>query len=398
MSKLSLALLLWSCSFGLVQAQTPVDVGKVMADAQQQTDTLMYYLYASIMSRSQPSDSGFPRTIERGQLKLVSSRDWTSGFFPGELWLLYGYTHITKWKELAEAYTLAMIKEQNNATSHDIGFKIYCSFGTGYRLTHDSFYRRVIIKSARTLSTRFNPKIGSIRSWDHHRNLWDFPVIIDNLMNLELLFEATRLTGDSSFYRIAVTHANTTMKNHYRPDYSSWHVVDYDTVTGRVKRKMTWQGANDSSAWARGQAWGLYAYTMCYRYTLDRRFLAHAEHIAAFILHHPRLPADKIPYWDFNAPDGDPRDASAAAIVASGLYELCQYSHNAGEYRAVADTILVSLTDHYRAPFGTNKGFILLHSTGGKPSNTEMDVPINYADYYYLEALLRSQSSTTLPK
>jgi len=317
-----------------------------------------------------------------------------------------------------------MEKEKTNATTHDMGFKIYCSFGNGYRLTDDKAYRDVIIQSARTLSTRFNPLIGSMRSWDHHRNLWGFPVIIDNMMNLELLFEATRLTGDSSFYKIAVSHANTTMKNHYRGDYSSFHVVDYDTVTGKVVKKMTWQGANDSSAWARGQAWGLYAYTMCYRYTKDPVYLRQAEHIAAFILHHPRLPADKIPYWDFDAPgiprtpsgsttsaqpsgsttsskpsgsttaapDTIPRDASAAAVIASGLYELSGYSSNAGEYRKAADNILKNLTANYRSPIGDNKGFILLHSTGGKPSNTEIDVPMNYADYYYLEALLRSRS------
>jgi hypothetical protein len=369
-------------------------VGKVMSGAAAQTKVLL----DSLKMRGAAGGAFSPRTIENGQLKLVGSRDWTSGFFPGELWMLYGFTMNEEWKKLAEQYTAQMENEKTNGTSHDMGFKMNCSFGSGYRLTHDPAYRAVLIQSARTLSTRFNPKIGSIRSWDHHRNLWDFPVIIDNMMNLELLFEATQFTGDSSFYRIAVTHANTTMKNHYRPDYSSFHVVDYDTVTGQVRRKMTWQGANDSSAWARGQAWGLYAYTMCYRYTHDRRYLEQAEHIASFILNHPHLPADKIPYWDFNAPDGDPRDASAAAVIASGLYELSTYSKQGASYGAAADTILVNLTDHYRAPAGTNKGFILLHSTGGKPSNTEVDVPINYADYYYLEALLRSQASTTLPK
>jgi len=396
MPKLSFTLLLCFYSFGLVRAQSPVDVNMVITGAAAQTKVLL----DSLKMRGAAGGAFSPRTIEKGQLKPVPSKDWTSGFFPGELWMLYSFTKNEEWKKLAEQYTALMENEKTNGTSHDVGFKIYCSFGSGYRLTHDPAYRAVIIQSARTLSTRFNPKIGSIRSWDHHRDLWDFPVIIDNLMNLELLFEATRLTGDSSFYRIAVTHANTTMKNHYRPDHSSWHVVDYDTVTGQVKRKMTWQGANDSSAWARGQAWGLYAYMMCYRYTHDPIYLEQAEHIASFILNqdHQHLPADKIPYWDFNAPGisnggmgTEPRDASAAAIIASGLYELSAYSKQGAAYRAAADTILVSLTDHYRAPAGTNKGFILLHSTGQKPTNSEVDVPINYADYYYLEAVLRSQ-------
>lgn len=373
---------------------SPVDIGRVMGDAGKQTRILL----DSVRVRGAAGGAFSPRTIENGRLKLVASRDWTSGFFPGELWMLYAFTHNEEWKDRAREFTALMENEKTNATTHDMGFKINCSFGTGYRLTLDPAYRDVIIRSARTLSTRFNPKIGCIRSWDHHRELWGYPVIIDNMMNLELLFEATRLTGDSSFYHIAVSHANTTMKNHYRPDHSSWHVVDYDTVTGQVKHKMTWQGANDSSAWARGQAWGLYTYTMCYRYTRDRRYLDQAEFIAHYILANPNMPADKVPYWDFNAPDGDPRDASAAAIIASGLYELSTYSEQGEVYRAAADTILVTLTDHYRAPVGSNKGFILLHSTGGKPSNTEVDVPLNYADYYYLEALLRSQSSAATPK
>ena len=377
---------------------SPVDLPRVMADAEQQTKILLREIGHSPTDTTTTPFS--PRTIENGQLKLVPSRDWTSGFFPGECWMLYAYTGNEQWRQTAVTFTAAMEREKTNATSHDMGFKIDCSFGNGYRLTKDSAYRDVIIRSARTLATRFNPLIGCIRSWDHHRNLWGFPVIIDNMMNLELLFEATRLTGDSSFYRIAVTHANTTLKNHFRKDYSSFHVVDYDTLTGKVVRKMTWQGYSDSSAWARGQAWGLYAYTMCYRYTKDPAYLRQAEHIAAFILHHPRLPADKIPYWDFDAPAAssaaspdEPRDASAAAVIASGLYELSIYSNQGPWYRAQADTILVNLTAHYRAATGSNKGFILLHSTGSKPANSEVDGPLNYADYYYLQALLRSNGA-----
>ncbi|HLZ89104.1 MAG TPA: alginate lyase family protein, partial [Puia sp.] len=353
-----------------------------------------------------------PRTIENGKLKLVTSRDWTSGYFPGELWFLYNFTGSGEWKEQAKVFTAAMEREKTNGTTHDVGLKINCSVGAGYRYTDDPKYKQVMIDAARVLSTRFNPKIGCIRSWDHHRELWQYPVIIDNMMNLELLFEATQLTGDSSFYRIAVSHANTTMKNHYRKDYSSWHVVEYDTVTGEVRRKMTWQGYSDSSAWSRGQAWGLYGYTMCYRYTHDPRYLQQAEHIAAFILHHPRLPVDKIPYWDFDAPgiprtgqpvggmgalsataaakDTVPRDASAAAVLASGLYELSHYSRMGKRYRSTADTILVNLTKYYRSPVGANDGFILLHSTGTRRTNTEVDEPLCYADYYYLEALSRS--------
>ncbi|HTI07618.1 MAG TPA: alginate lyase family protein [Puia sp.] len=392
----------------------------VFADAEKQTHLLLREIKAAQATATNP-DLFSPRTIENGQLKLVPSKDWTSGFFPGVLWMLYEYTGNNEWKEQAATFTAAMEKEKTNGTTHDMGFKIYCSVGNGYRLTKDPHYKEVIIQSARTLSTRFNPRIGCIRSWDHHRNLWGFPVIIDNMMNLELLFEATKLTGDSSFYRIAVSHANTTMKNHFRSDYSSCHVVDYDTLTGKPVKKMTWQGYSDESAWSRGQAWGLYAYTMCYRETGDKTYLQQAEGIARFILHHPHLPEDKVPYWDFNAPgipagpvdgantasaippaaitpalDTVPRDASAAAVIASGLYELSSYSSNGKEYRAAADKILKSLTDKYRSAPGDNKGFILSHSTGSRPSNSEVDAPLNYADYYYLEALLRSEGR--LPK
>src|SRR5688572_5754287 len=212
------------------------------------------------------------------------------------------------------------------------------------------------------------------------------------MMNLELLFAATRLSGDSSFYKIAVSHANTTMANHFRSDYSTYHVIDYDTATGKVVKRNTHQGYADESAWSRGQAWGLYGYTMCYRETRDPKYLQQADHIAAFILHHPNLPKDKVPYWDFNAPGipNEPRDASAAAVMASALYELSQYSTHKKEYLSVANTILQNLTNSYRSPIGENKGFLLVHSTGSKPANSEVDVPLSYADYYYLEAVLRS--------
>jgi hypothetical protein len=373
----------------LSQAQK-VNVAKVFEDVKKQTFVMMTNVTDA--AENNP-DLVSPRTLENGNLKLVPAKDWTSGFFAGELWMLYGVNHQPQWKATAEAYTAKLEKEKFNGGTHDMGFKIYCSYGTGYKLTKDAAYRDVIIQSAKTLSTRFNPKVGCIRSWDHHKEQWGYPVIIDNMMNLELLFAATRLTGDSSFYKIAVSHANTTMKNHFRPDHSSYHVVDYDTVTGNVVKRNTHQGYADESAWARGQAWALYGYTMCYRETKDVAYLRQAENVAKFILNHPNLPADKIPYWDFNAPGipNEPRDASAAAVIASGLFELAKYSQNKKEYLNVANTILQNLTNNYRSPIGANKGFILLHSTGSKPQNSEVDVPINYGDYYYLEALLRSK-------
>jgi rhamnogalacturonyl hydrolase YesR len=338
-----------------------------------------------------------PRTVENGKMKLVDTQDWTSGFFPGSLWYLYQATGDKKWLTQARRFTRLSEPEKLNTTTHDLGFMIYCPFGNGYRLTKNADYRTVIIQAARSLSTRFNPTAGVIKSWDHHDKNWQFPVIIDNMMNLELLFEATKLSGDSSFYRLAVTHANTTLRNHYRPDFSSYHVVDYDPQTGAVRGKMTAQGYADASAWARGQAWGLYGFTMCYRETHNPTYLQQAEHIAQFILHHPNLPADKVPYWDYNDPaiPNAPRDASAAAITASALYELSSFSAANGHYyRQQADEILASLQTKYAAPVGEDHGFLLLHSTGHKPAKSEIDVPLIYADYYYLEALLRAQSPT----
>ena len=330
-----------------------------------------------------------PRTSENGKLKMVKGQDWTSGFFPGELWLLYEQTKDNKWLAPAKQFTEALAEQQYFGGTHDLGFMIYCSYGNGYRLTGDTNYRKVILQAARTLSKRFNKATGVIKSWDN-TNKWKYPVIIDNMMNLELLFEATRLSNDSSFYKIAVSHANTTIKNHFRDDFSSFHVIDYDPVTGAVRQKNTAQGFSDSSAWARGQAWGLYGYTMCYRETGDAAYLDQAKKIAAYIL--KRLPGDMIPYWDYDAPDlpNQPRDASAAAITASALYELCWLSGEK-KYKVAAGNILKQLSTRYRSPQLSGNGFILLHSTGHKPAGSEVDVPLIYADYYYLEALMRSQ-------
>jgi unsaturated chondroitin disaccharide hydrolase len=362
----------------------------IFRDAEKQTDIMLQEIPAAKTARPELAS---PRTLDSGRLKMVASRDWTSGFFPGELWLLYEYTGKNEWKQKAGVFTAEIEREKTNGGTHDMGFKIYCSFGNGYRLTKNPAYKDVIIQSAKTLITRFRPITGTIRSWDHNRDKWGYPVIIDNMMNLELLFAVTKLTGDSSFYKIAVAHANTTMKNHYRADNSSYHVVDYDTVTGAVVKKNTHQGYSHESAWSRGQAWGLYGYTMCYRFTKDRRYLEHAEKIATYMLNHPNMPQDLVPYWDYNAPNipNEERDASAAAILASGLYELSTYSRQGKLFKTKADKILESLTQKYRSPIGESRGFILLHSTGSKPSKSEVDVPLSYADYYYLEALMRSK-------
>lgn len=381
-----------------------LNVGKTFTDAEKQTQVMLAEIPKAKAARSAVPNSAAtpgsnvgelvsPRTLDNGELKLVTSRDWTSGFFPGVLWFLYEQTGSEQWIKEAEQFTLNIEKEKFNGTTHDMGFKVYCSFGTGYRLTNNEHYKQVIIQSAKTLATRFNPVVGTLRSWDHNRDRYKFPVIIDNMLNLELLFAATQLTGDSSFHKIAVSHANTTLQNHFRPEYSTYHVIDYDTATGKVIGRKTHQGYSDASSWARGQAWALYGYTMCYRFTKDPAYLKQAENVAGFLFNHPRMPKDLVPYYDYDAPDipNAARDASAAALHASALYELSLYSSNGAYFKQKADETLKSLTDNYRSPVGENKGFLLLRSTGSAPSKSEVDVPLIYADYYYLEALLRSK-------
>lgn len=344
-----------------------------------------------------------PRTLRiDGSLALVHPHDWCSGFFPGSLWQVYAYTHDDYWRQQAISFTWPIEEAKWHKGTHDLGFMMYDSFGKAYELTGERSYKDVVLQSAKTLITRYSPRVKSIRSWDHNRDKWQYPVIIDNMMNLEMLFRATQLTGDSIYWKVAVNHANTTLKNHFRPDYSSYHVVDYDSQTGDVRMKCTHQGYSDDSFWSRGQAWGLYGYTMSYRFTKDPAYLKQAEGIAGFFLNLPNMPEDFVPYWDMKAPEVDglkthvavqgvPRDASAAAIFASGLYELCNYvsAEKSKQYRAIADKIVTSLNNHYQAAPGTACGFLLLHSTGHLPGNSEIDVPLNYADYYYLEALAR---------
>jgi hypothetical protein len=353
--------------------------------------------YLQLFNQTRDSAS-LPRTLDKaGKLVMAPSEWWTSGFVPGTLWYLYENNMDTALRNAAQNCTRRVEKEQYNTGTHDLGFMLYCSFGNGYRLTADTSYKRIMITGAHSLSTRFRPNVGCIQSWGSSEK-WQCPVIIDNMMNLEFLLWATQATGDSSFYKIAVTHADTTMKNHFRPDYSSYHVVNYDTITGKVISRQTAQGAADESAWARGQAWGLYGYTMMYRETKDKKYLDHAVAIANFILHHPNLPEDKVPFWDFNAPKipDEPRDASSAAVICSALIDLSKFV-DAGlskEYMDVAKQQILSLSSpKYRAEPGTNGGFILKHSVGSIPHNSEIDVPLTYADYYFVESLMKMKEA-----
>jgi rhamnogalacturonyl hydrolase YesR len=336
-----------------------------------------------------------PRSVEDGRIKMVPSKDWTSGFFPGELWMMYELTSDNYWKEKALEFTLPLEIEKWNGKTHDMGFKMYCSFGKTWQQTQNPKYKNILIESAKTLATRFKPNVGCIRSWDHNSDKWDYPVIIDNMINLELLFWAAKETGNDMFKNIAISHAETTMKNHFRVDNSSFHVIDYNPETGEVQEKNTHQGYSAESAWSRGQAWGLYGYTMVYRETGDEKFLKQAEKIAAYILSHPNMPKNLIPYWDYNAPDipNEPKDVSAAAITGSALYELSKYSENKEKYLNAADKIYHSLmSSEFLADPKKNNGFLLKHSTGSKPHNSEIDAPLIYADYYFVEMILRKSN------
>ncbi|WP_311947027.1 glycoside hydrolase family 88 protein [Mucilaginibacter terrae] len=340
-------------------------------------------------------ENDIPRSIQRPEnsWRYVNYKDWCSGFWPGELWLLY---EGTKNKDLgmeADRFTRQLQPLVNHpGYDHDLGFQIFNSYGNGYRLTKNEAYKKIILTAADSLAKLFNPKVGTILSWPQNVNkMGPHNTIIDNMINLELLFWASRNGGPKRYYNIAKTHASTTMRNHFRPDFSSYHVVIYDTVSGRKIKGITHQGYSDSSMWARGQSWAIYGFTMCYRETKDPAFLDFAQKVANIYL--KKLPKDYIPYWDFDAPGGPqkPRDASAACVTASALLELSTFVKDkvlARKYRMVAEKMIGSLSSPQYQSRSLNPA-ALMHSTGHFPNGSEIDASIIYADYYYMEALLR---------
>jgi hypothetical protein len=390
MKMVGLLLLLAAGAYAQKSAVTPYDFSLKQIDQELAAAGKQYHVLSKDITPGQFPKAYFPAN---DSLSTSNSEWWCSGFYPGTLVYLYEQTKDQALLKAAERKLEDLKKEQYNKGTHDLGFMMYCSFGNLNRLRPNAAYKQILINSAKSLSTRFDPKVGVIKSWNSN-NPSDFTVIIDNMMNLELLFWATRETGDSSFYKIAVTHADNTIKNHFRPDYSSYHLVIYDANTGAVKQKKTAQGYADESAWARGQAWGLYGYTVMYRETRDKKYLNQARQISSFILNHPNLPEDLVPYWDFNAPDIPKafRDASAAAIASSAWMELSGYvdPEEGAKYLNVSKQILQVLsTPKYKADPGSNGGFILKHSVGHLPAKSEIDVSISYADYYYVESLVR---------
>jgi len=336
----------------------------------------------------------FPRYFVNGKMITAKKSWWCSGFFPGVLWMLYEHSNDTAFLRYAREYTERLESIQYEKGTHDVGFLLFCSYGNGYRITKDPSYRSVLMNGAISLSTRYRDNIGMIRSWDFNKDRWQFPVIIDNMMNLELLTWASKESGDRRLMDIAVSHSDKTIEHHYRPDFSCYHVVSFDTITGMPHAKQTHQGYNDESVWSRGQAWGLYGFTYMYRETGNKKYLDQAINIANYLIDNPVMPSDFIPYWDLKAPNipNELRDASAAAIMASALIELSGYAdkQQADKFIRIAETQIRTLASaEYTAPAGENGNFILMHSVGSLPGKSEVDVPLTYADYYYVEALMR---------
>ncbi len=378
----------------------PELIARVFSFSEKQYDSLIHRIENNkplLLPRGMTSE---------GDLRLKPYHDWTSGFFPGSLWYLYNNSKSEKWKKNAIKFTVAVDSAKYLTNTHDLGFMINNSFGNAYSLTQNSAYKEVVIKGAQSLATRYRPVIGAIQSWDTTPNMgwiakrgWETPIIIDNMMNLEMLYRAFEYTKDSTFFRIATNHAKTTLQHHFRDDFSSFHIVDYDAKTGKVRSKEQGQGYIDASSWARGQAWGLYGFTQTYENTKDEAFLNQAKSIANYIMTNKKIPKNLIPYWDYDAPNipNEPRDASAAAITASALLTLQQFvPEKKEEMIAYAENIIRSLSSsEYLAEYGKNQGFILEHSVGNIHSGEENDKPLNYADYYFLEAITKWKNIPT---
>lgn len=369
-----------------------LDVDKALAYC----DVQVHRALAELEKNVEADYSMQPRNILSGEkfwnCRKVAKEEWTGGFWPGILWYDYEATQNDTIRELAEKYTESLkLFSEIPAYDHDLGFLVFCSYGNGYRLTHNPTYRDVIITTADSLATLYNPKVGTILSWPRNiEMLGGHNTIMDNMINLEMLFWAARNGGDRRLFDVAVSHADKTMENQFRPDYTSYHVAVYDTLTGNCIKKCTHQGYADESMWARGQAWAIYGYTVVFRETGDPKYLEFAEKLVDVYL--KNLPEDYVPYWDFNAPDipNAPRDASAACVVASALLEMSGfYGNGQGEkYKEAAEKMLCSLSSDKYQSRDMNVAF-LLHSTGHWPAKSEIDASIIYADYYYIEALLR---------
>ena len=376
---LLIVVILVSCSGNTINN---IEFPELLEELDAQLKVLVQEIPEDKVPRSYSEENGY---------RMVDYNDWTCGFPAGSFWLMYELTEDDYWKNVAIENTEKLDGVQYLTNTHDLGFMVFCSYGNGYRLTQNEEYKEIIIQASESLITRFNPTVGAIKSWDNDN--WQYPVIIDNMMNLEMLFWASEVTGDPKYRNVAVSHADVTIENHFMDDMSAYHVISFDTITGKPLEKVTHQGFDNTSKWGRGQAWGLYGFMMTYRETGEEKYLEIAEEMGKMII--GNLPDDMISYWDYDDPQipDTERDASAAAITSAALFELSTYSDDGPTYLQAANEILDGLTSsEYRATNGENGGFILMHSVGNKPAGSEIDVAINYADYYYIQALKQQQN------
>ena len=332
---------------------------------------------------------GFDRA--KCRLDMRSIFGWTSGHFPGSLWYLYEATGDDFFRDRATVWTETLAPNAKVTNNHDVGFIMYCSYGNARRLLKTDKYDELLLETAESLSSRFNEKLGLVRSWGKADERRNFLVIPDNMMNLELLEAASSIGGVKRFAEIAESHADVTMRNHFDAEGGCHHVLNYDQETGRIVEIRPGQGASCTTAWSRGQSWAIYGYTMMYRMTGFARYLAFARKLADYAIGHPNMPADGVPYWDYGRP-GEERDSSAAAIMASGLLELSQAvdAEARAHYRGFAVKQLLALASDAYFSTGDEIGhFLLKHGVGHKPGKSEIDTPLAYGDYYFLEALLR---------
>ena len=319
---------------------------------------------------------------------------WTSGHYPGALWYLYEATSDALFCDRATAWTEILEPVSTYEGNHDVGFMMYCSYGNARRLLKTDKYDAILAKTATTLCKRYNDSLGLIRSWGKTDDEKTFLVIPDNMMNLELLEAASAFSGEKRFAAVARSHADVSMRHHFRADGGCYHVLNYDQrpgFLGTVQEIRRGQGLGCETAWSRGQSWGIYGYTMMYRFTREARYLAFAQKLADYAINHPAMPVDGIPPWDYGAP-GEERDSSAGSVMASALVELAGFvgGEKGTAYRAFAVKQLLALASPAYFSEGDEIGhFLLKHGVGHKPGGSEIDTPLDYGDYYFLEALLR---------
>jgi lysophospholipase L1-like esterase len=377
------------CSLSLALAQRAyafddVAAARVLTFAGQQLANTAQQLPPTLSPKAARSD---------GSWTTVSNTDavgWTQGFFPGAMWLKFDELVDPDWRSRADTWTRPLEGQKYNRQTHDLGFKLMTSFGQAYRLTGDPYYRDVLLVAAESLASRFNPLVGIIKCCDWNPD-WQLPLVIDTMMNLELLLWAADNGGQPEWRSMAVSHALKTINDAVRSNGSTYHVVDYNPSSGAIRFQGTFQGYADWSTWSRGQAWAIYGFTVVYRFTGDARMLEAARLTADYYL--SLLPADMVPNWDFDAPSQQ-KDTSAAAAVASALFELAQLIGpvDGGPYRDAALRMLDALS---AAPYfaeGSNAPGLLLHAVGHYPAGHEVDTTLIYGDYYFQEAVMRYRS------